>query len=241
VDDGNLAIPSYLPHHSIPPIRNWPGPRIVWDLVAERIAPWVRNAGSIPVLLGCDCSVVVGTTQALLHAGAGDVHVIYMDGDFDDAAPEPARCQSAAAAAVWLLTHASPFWAGPALEPSRVSVVGWSRPSQSKEAGLRSYPLAEMRGTGVESTARRILESIPSSASILLHLDIDCMRQQDTPAAYFPHPEGMSLAEAGALFGILAKDRRLRIIEISEYCALRDSDRRCAAQLARLLVEGLKG
>ena len=24
VDDGDVAIPSYLPHHSIPPIRNWP-------------------------------------------------------------------------------------------------------------------------------------------------------------------------------------------------------------------------
>src|SRR4029077_4510243 len=27
-DDGDVAIPSYLPHHSIPPIRSWPGPRI---------------------------------------------------------------------------------------------------------------------------------------------------------------------------------------------------------------------
>src|SRR5215467_10885486 len=29
VDDGDLEVPSYLPHHSVPPIRNWPGPRIV--------------------------------------------------------------------------------------------------------------------------------------------------------------------------------------------------------------------
>ena len=26
-DGGDLAIPSYLPHHSVPPIRNWPGPQ----------------------------------------------------------------------------------------------------------------------------------------------------------------------------------------------------------------------
>jgi arginase len=24
IDDGDIAIPSYLPHHSIPPIRSWP-------------------------------------------------------------------------------------------------------------------------------------------------------------------------------------------------------------------------
>jgi arginase len=35
-DEGDVAVPSYLPHHAIPPIRNWPGPRIVWDLLGER-------------------------------------------------------------------------------------------------------------------------------------------------------------------------------------------------------------
>jgi hypothetical protein len=24
-DEGDLAVPSYLPHHTVPPIRNWPG------------------------------------------------------------------------------------------------------------------------------------------------------------------------------------------------------------------------
>jgi len=113
VDDGDVAIPSYLPHHAIPPIRSWPGPRIVWDHLGERLAPYLRQPAQVPLLIGCDCSVVVGTTQALTRAASGDVHVLYIDGDFDDAAPDPARCQSAAALAVWLLTNRSPFWSGP--------------------------------------------------------------------------------------------------------------------------------
>src|SRR6185369_2943482 len=36
VDDGDVAIPSYLPHHSIPPIRSWPAPRIAWECVRDR-------------------------------------------------------------------------------------------------------------------------------------------------------------------------------------------------------------
>src|SRR5947209_7693570 len=56
VDEGDLAIPSYLPHHSIPPIRNWPGPRIVWDIVSEKITPYLRQPGHTPLLIGCDCS-----------------------------------------------------------------------------------------------------------------------------------------------------------------------------------------
>ena len=46
VDDGDVAIPSYLPHHAIPPIRSWPGPRIAWECVAERIAPILARSSS---------------------------------------------------------------------------------------------------------------------------------------------------------------------------------------------------
>jgi arginase len=34
IDDGDVMVPSYLPHHAIPPIRSWPGPRIAWDCVS---------------------------------------------------------------------------------------------------------------------------------------------------------------------------------------------------------------
>ena len=118
VDDGDVAIPSYLPHHSIPPIRSWPGPRIVWDYISEGITPVLQQPGQVPLLIGCDCSVVVGTTQALLRASSQEVHVLYIDGDFDDSPPDARRSQSAASCAVWLLTNSSPFWAGPALRPS---------------------------------------------------------------------------------------------------------------------------
>src|SRR4051794_20955178 len=87
VDDGDVAVPSFLPHHDVAPIKNWPGPRIVWDCIATRIAPLLQQPGHIPVLIGVDCSAVVGTAQALLQAtgdGTGeDVHIIYLDGDID--------------------------------------------------------------------------------------------------------------------------------------------------------------
>jgi hypothetical protein len=49
--------------------------------------------------------VVIGSTQALMHASSDNIHILYVDGDFDDAAPDPARCQSAASLGVWLLTQ----------------------------------------------------------------------------------------------------------------------------------------
>jgi arginase len=240
VDEGDVALPSYLPHHAIPPIRSWPGPRIAWDLVGERIAPLLKEPGHVPLLVGCDCSIVVGTTQALRRATGGDVHVLYVDGDFDDAAPDATRCQSAAAMAVWLMTQPSPFWTGPPLRPSQVTVIGWTLGSQSKQAGMGSLSLTDIRHLGPREAARRALAGVAPSASILVHLDIDVFQPRDVPASYFPHGEGLSLAEGVELLGGLLGDPRVRILELAEYALLRDQDQRTAGALVDLLAGTLQ-
>jgi arginase len=240
VDDGDVAIPSYLPHHSIPPIRSWPGPRIVWDCVSERITPVLQRSGQVPLLIGCDCSVVVGTTQALLHASSQEIRVLYIDGDFDDSPPDSRRSQSAASCAVWLLTNNSPFWAGPALRPSQVSVIGWTNASRSGQAGINSISLTDTRRSKPREVAQQVLQSVPASASLLVHVDIDVLQSREMPAAYFPHAEGMTLSELGELLGVLLKDPRIRIIEISEYAALRDFEQVSAGKLVDVLCEALK-
>jgi arginase len=239
VDDGNVKIPSYLPHHSIPPIRSWPAPRIAWECVSESVASLLKQPGQIPLLIGCDCSVVLGTAQALMQSSAQRPFVLYVDGDFDDSPPQAAQSQSAASCAVWLLTHNSPFWVGPPLQPSQVSVIGWSNPSHDPESGIGSISLAELRKSGPAEAARQALRNVPSSSFILLHFDIDVLAKQDLPAAYFPHPQGLNLSEAKELLTVLASDPRIRIIEISEYASLRDLDRDYVRKLIDLLSASL--
>ena len=234
VDDGDVALPSYLPHHAVPPIRSWPGPRIAWDLVGDRLAPILATPGAVPVLIGCDCSIVVGTAMALRRAAGDEVHVLYLDGDFDDAAPDPARCQSAAALALWLLTDGAPFRAGPPLPPSQVTVLGATGASQSGR--VRGLALAEVRRLGPAQAARRALETIPPSAAVLVHLDIDVFAADEMPAAYFPHREGLTLAEGAELLREIGRDPRLRLVEVAEYASLRDRDGRAAAALVDLLA-----
>jgi arginase len=239
-DEGDVAIPSYLPHHNIPPIKNWPGPRIAWDCISERIAPYLRQPGHIPLLIGADCSIVVGTAQALMRAYGEEVHILYVDGDIDGVAPQPERCLSAAAMALWLTTQASPFRAGPTLRPSQVTVIGWSDDLHSEPMGLTSLPLAEVRRLGPGEAARQVLRTIPASAPILLHFDIDVLNKQEMPAAYFPHTDGLSMAEGQELLGTILADARIRIIEVTEYASLRDLDQRYVSRIIELLAAGLK-
>jgi arginase family enzyme len=235
-DDGDLEIPSYLPHHSIPPVRNWPGPRIVWDLICSRVEQYLQHPGELPVLLGCDCSIVVGTAQAL--AKLGDVHVIYIDGDFDDAPPDATITRSGAALAVWLLTNESPFCSR-RVTPENVTVIGWTSGPFAGSTKVGSISLKEIREQGTGEIVLRLLQRIPGNANILVHLDIDVVRQSDLPAAYFPHKDGLSVKEAGEILDAVLSDGRVRLVEVSEYAVLRDLQSQSAATIAGLLARGL--
>jgi arginase len=240
VDDGDVAIPSYLPHHHVPPIKNWPGPRIAWECVGERIAPLLEQPGHVPLLIGADCSVVVGTSQALLRRYGSGLHVLYVDGDIDGIAPDPSRCMSAAGMALWLATQPSAFRAGPSVPASQITVVAWSDDLRSPPLGLRSVPLAEVRRLEPAEAARQALAAIPGSAPILLHFDVDVMIRHEMPAAYFPHRDGLSAAECRELLRPILADPRVAAIEVAEYASLRDLDQTHVARLVDLLADALQ-
>jgi arginase len=240
LDGGDIPLPSYLPHHEVPPIRNWPGPRIAWEILSDRLLPILDQPGHVPLLIGGDCSIVVGTTQALMKtAGLDQVHLLYIDGDCDDGTPHPGDSQSAAYLALWLAMHGQPFRAGPGLPPSQVTVIGATRDRRAGAAEPRLVSMADVRREGARTTAQRTLDALPSSASVVLHLDVDAFADHELPVAYFPHDEGLTLAEGRELLGPLLSDQRIRIIEVTEYASLRDFGRRHVKQIVDLLAGAL--
>ena len=142
--------------------------------------------------------------------------------------------------ALWLTTQVSPFRPGPLLNPSQVTVIGWSDDLNSPQIGLQSLPLAEVRRLGPGEAARQVLQTIPASAPILLHFDIDVLKKEDMPVAYFPHADGLRMAEVQELLSILLADARIGIIEVTEYASLRDLDQSYVSKIIDLLAAGLK-
>lgn len=238
-DLGDVPVPELLPSHSIAPVRNWPGPALVWEAVRQKVLPLLREPGEVPLLIGCDCSVVVGSASALKEVSP-EVHVIYIDGDMDAAAPTAQTAQSAASLALWLLTQSSVFWKSPVVKPSQVTVMTWTRATPEERAlGFRSLSLEEFRTLGPQEAARRVLSQVPPNASILIHFDVDAVSERDLGCAYFPHPDGMSLPHATDLLRDLVSDPRVRLLEISEYAALRDADGEGLRRLIQMLGEAL--
>ena len=73
----------------------------------------------------------------------------------------------------------------------------------------------------------------------LLHIDIDAFKKTEFPAAYFRHEKGLTLSEGAQLITALARDSRIRAIEISEYSSLRDNDLQWIKRLVDILAQAL--
>jgi arginase len=232
IEDGrDVPVPSFLPRHDIPPIRNWPAPRIVWDAVAARVAS-ARIGGVLPFLVGADCSVVVGAVSGLVDGGATNLHVISFDAHVDAVAPIPERCVGAAAVGLRLLTTQSPpFWHGPLLEPTSVCVIG-CRDLQGLELPFRLVELAEVRAAP-RVAAAAVLEGIPAGAPVLIHFDVDVIDAAEMPAAYAPNHDGLSGSAVAEVLSVLLADERVAAIEVPELTVQRD----LSGDSARLIVD----
>jgi arginase len=142
--------------------------------------------------------------------------------------------------ALWLATQDSPFRDGSTLNPSQVTVIGWNDDQHSVPMGLQSLPLAEVRRLGPRSCARQALQAIPDEAAILVHFDIDVLNRHEMPASYFPPADGLNMAEARELLGMILADDRIRIVEVTEYSSLRDLDQTFVSEISEILAAGLK-
>lgn len=232
-DDGDLNIPSYVPRHSVPPIKNWPSPRIVWDLVRAWAEKVLSQPGELPLLLGCDGSIVVATVDAM--RSIGDVHLIYIAPFFNDNPPHPSKCISAENMALWLLTNESPFHANP-LPPQNVTVLGWRDGPCDRDSDVGSASLIEVQRNGVAVTMRSVLDAIPSTRNVLVHLDVSVIRKSDFPASYGSHEEGLALSETAEMLNVLLADKRVRLVEVCGYSAQQDRGGESAETLAKLLA-----
>jgi arginase len=228
-DGGDLPIPPTLPRHDIPPIRNWPAPRIVWEIAAERVAA-TRSVGRLPFLFGGDCSIVVGTTDGLVGAGAAPLHAICLDAHIDAAEPRADKVVGAAALGLRIATTASPFWQRPALEPAAVTSLGCHE--RSSDLPFQLAHVDDVRRAPA-ATARNILAEIPADASILVHFDVDVLDAAEMPAAYSPTADGLSSDAVAALLGVLLADERLEAIELTELTVQRD----LGGESSRLVVD----
>ncbi|KAA0545271.1 arginase [Bacillus sp. BGMRC 2118] len=229
-DCGDITIPNFLPRHTTPPVRHYPGPRLVWE---ELTRTKLFEVNEFSLILGGDCSIIVGTATNLTEKFGIDVHVIVIDAHVDDVAPLPEQCVGAAAMGLWFLTNPNIFWSKQ-LSANHFTVIGCQ--SGYTQTAIDSIPLQLLREFGIHAVVQRVLEKCGKDTKILLHLDVDVMNEKNMPAAYSPSKEGLTNQECSMLLKELLKDQRVVGLEVTEFSGIKDDKGIEAKKLVDFIV-----
>ena len=223
--------------------------------LGDRIAAVGRD-GRFTVVLGGDCSTILGCLLGARHLAHGPVGLAYVDGHADFATPEESRTGSVASMCLGLAVGrgATPLARlsgdAPLVEARHVALVGRRDEADSwyGHAALAQLPILDIRG--VELPVRRPAEI---SASVLsqiapagvrgfwIHLDADVLDASVMPAVDSPAPGGPLPAALVTLLAPLVQHPLARGLSLTIYDPGLDPDRACARVLVDLLSDLLAG
>ncbi len=250
IDAGNIAVPLPEQEPDEPEAqhaRHLPSIAGVCRAIYEA-AHWCADHGEIPVFLGGDHSLSIGTVSAVT-AEPGRVGVLWVDahGDFNTPATTPSGNVHGMALAA-LLGLGAPELTGigrptPKLKPEQAIVVG-ARDLDPGERGLlrehevRVFTMREVDEQGIATVARRILERFEGMSRIHVSLDLDALDPGEAPGVGTPVPGGLTYREAHTLMEILAdtgKVGSLDVVEVNPILDERNRTARLAVELAASL------
>ncbi|WP_446214126.1 arginase family protein [Micromonospora sp. IBSANI012] len=204
----------------------------------------VRAAGRHPLVLGGDCTILLGVFLAL-PPGSGlwflDGHPDFQDG-FGSATGEGADMELS------ILTGHGPDLvdrATPLVAPELVRLVGHRLPGDEEarreadrvDPRIPQLPAAELRRRGAGAVGREL--AAEGAAPAWLHLDVDVLDPRVLPAVTYPEPDGLGWADLLALLTPLVRSGRLLGMSLADLDADGDPDGRYARRLVEVLAAAL--
>lgn len=211
--------------------------------IADRVRE-VLAAGERPLVLGGDCTLLLGVFLALPR-GAG---LWFVDGhaDFYDGRSSPTG--EAADMDLAILTgHGPPGLIeheAPLLDPAAVVLLG-HRPdelhrdvaeeNERLDPAIHALTAPEVRAQGAAKTGAEAAARLADRPA-WLHLDLDVLDESVLPAVSYPQPLGLDWADLAALVRPLAAAPNLLGISVADFDPDRDPDGIHAASVVEALA-----
>jgi arginase len=257
-DAGAVAVPPYGDvGDEETGFRNGPAVAAFTRELADRVGELLDD-GAFPVVLGGDCSVMLGAMLALRRRGATALAAI--DGHDDYSLPRDEAAYrgrfAAAGLDLWLVTgHGSPALSDidgrrPYVEESRVVQIGMMREDgDDRDFATETFDASaivchradDVRRDGGRATgraARTYLEATGADA-YWVHLDVDVLHEDHMPAVDSPNPFGITPDELAAILSELLASPSCAGLDVAIYDPERDPHGSGARMLADLVVDGL--
>lgn len=259
-DGGDLAVPvaETLGEPEDPRARYLPEIVSVLESLARRVAD-ARRDGRIPLVLGGDHSIAVGTVSGL--AGSDDPRarnrfgMLWVDAHPDANTPETSpsgNLHGMPLAALFgrgpkALTRVGGFPAGASrLAPENVALIGVRSVDEAeagvvRELGVRVYTMEEVDRRGLPTVVdEAVARTLDGTGGLHLSLDLDGLDPEAAPGVGSPVPGGLTYREAHTLMECVAASGGLRSMEIAEVNPTVDIRNR-TAELAVELVASAFG
>ncbi|MBB5872108.1 arginase [Allocatelliglobosispora scoriae] len=218
--------------------------------LADRIGAIV-DAGEFPLVLGGDCSVLLGSAVAMNRLGVevgGRIGLIFVDGHSDFRHPGNAAYVGAAAGEdLALVTGRGQIeLAGiearrPYFRDTDVVVLGIREHDTYKldlaAAGFSMRPAPALRAAGAAPTAQWAAEQLRDCAGFWLHIDVDVLEPALMPAVDAPEPGGIAFTELEQLIHGLVSRPECLGMELTVY----DPDHDPRGDYAQAIVDTVTG
>ena len=213
----------------------------------------VLNRGEFPIVLGGDCSILLGTLLALSRRGRHGLLFIDGHADFYQPAAEPNG--EAASMDLALATGRGPSIVadlegrGPLVRDEDVIQVGRRDAEEAEragsqrieETGIEVIDLQTLRQLGPDVAAQKALELLarPELDGFWLHLDCDALDDAVMPAVDYRLPGGLTWTELETVIRAAITSDSLLGLEITIFNPALDNDGSIARALVRCLVGAL--
>lgn len=224
---------------------------------APRLADEVGNvldAGDWPVVLGGDCSILLGSTLGLRRRGR--YGLLFLDGHADYYQAEANPNGEAASMDLALVTGRGPDpltdleGLRPLVREEDVAVLGYRDQEEQNSYGSQPLPvsilaldLASIRKEGARAAAELAIERLTrtDAEGFWIHLDADVLEDAFMPAVDYRIPDGLSPEELVEILRVAIGSGKAMGIEITISNPALDHTGESGARLTDIIVQGIGG
>ncbi|MDT5031462.1 MAG: arginase, partial [Actinoplanes sp.] len=220
--------------------------------LADRIGA-IIDLGDFPVVLGGDCSILLGSGLAMHRLGesvGGRIGLVFVDGHSDFRHPGNASYVGAAAGEDLALATGRGQSDLAAIEGRRpyfrdidVVVLGIRAQDEYRldlqAAGVVTRPVPTLRVEGAARSAQWARDQLVDCAGFWVHVDLDVLDPAVLPAVDAPEPGGIAFPELELLLAGLVDTPHCLGVEITVFDPDYDPDGSYAEEITAALVSGL--
>lgn len=182
------------------------------------------EVGDFPVVIGGDCSILIGSAIALKQLG--DFAVFYLDGHTDFMEVGLSQTGGAGGMAASMVAgkahpKISDIWnLSPYVQEENIWCVGnreydYNYENQIRNSEATYISLATLREMGVKHCAESFLNSTSRLDGFWLHIDVDVLHDDIMPCVDSRTPDGLWYPEFNTLISTLLQSEKLKGLEIT--------------------------